>query len=87
MWNVIAGGEEPNQVWELERYHLEICISSTHNTGSKTRLLDRRHPRWEAASMWGGCFPGEVEDRLHSMWLSMQMHWSSPAEQIYFEYH
>ena len=37
-----VGGEEPELVWEVERYRLEIVrLTSTHNLGSGTQLLER----------------------------------------------
>ena len=42
-WNVTSLGEkEPELVWEVERYRLEIVgLTSTHNQGSGTQLLQR----------------------------------------------
>ncbi|KAI3358211.1 hypothetical protein L3Q82_003209 [Scortum barcoo] len=42
-WNVTSlGGKEPELVWEVERYRLEIVgLASTHSLGSGTQLLER----------------------------------------------
>uniref|UniRef100_A0A671U0G4 Endonuclease/exonuclease/phosphatase domain-containing protein n=1 Tax=Sparus aurata TaxID=8175 RepID=A0A671U0G4_SPAAU len=38
----LAGGKEPELVWEVERYQLEIVgLTSTHSLGSGTQLLER----------------------------------------------
>ncbi len=42
-WNVTSlGGKEPELVWEVERYWLEIVgLTSTHSLGSGTQLLEK----------------------------------------------
>ncbi|KAK5929262.1 hypothetical protein CgunFtcFv8_010507 [Champsocephalus gunnari] len=45
-WNVTSlGGKEPELVWEVERYQLDLVgLTSTHSVGSGTLLLDRGWP-------------------------------------------
>jgi len=41
-WNVTSlPGKEPELVWEVERYQLDMVgLTSTHSTGSETKLLE-----------------------------------------------
>jgi len=53
-WNVIAlAGKEPELVREVERYQLDmVALTSTHSTGSGTKLLERG---------WTLSFPGVAQ--------------------------
>ncbi|KAI3366343.1 hypothetical protein L3Q82_000505 [Scortum barcoo] len=65
-WNVTSlGGKEPELVWEVEMYRLEIVgLTSTHSLGSGTQLLERG---WTLHLLWS-C-PGLVNERVASLHL------------------
>ena len=48
-WNVTSlGTKEPELVWEVMRYWLEIVgLISTHSLGSRTKLLERGWTQWD----------------------------------------